>query len=54
MNIKNKLSICVVLGCIAFALVGCGRTAVNAQGNQMTQKVKVSVEMSSINDYVPK
>ena len=44
MNIKNKLSICVALGCIAFALVGCGRTAVNAQGNQMTQKVKVSVE----------
>ena len=41
MNIKNKLSICVVLGCIAFALVGCGRTAVNAQGNQMTQKVSV-------------
>lgn len=44
MIIKNKLSICVVLSCIAFALVGCGRTAVNVQGNQVTPKVKVSVE----------
>ena len=41
MNIKNKLSICVVLSCIAFALVGCSRTAVNVQGNQVTQKVSV-------------
>ena len=41
MIIKNKLSICVVLSCIAFALVGCSRTAVNVQGNQVTQKVSV-------------
>ena len=41
MNIKNRLSICVALSCIAFALAGCGRSAVNVQGNQVIQKVSV-------------
>ena len=41
MIIKNKLSICVVLSFIAFALVGCRRTAVNVQEIQVTPKVTV-------------